>query len=314
MDSTTPTMGIGVEYDSTTTASAGDRYVYKISNVDFGIVERARQDLSLAKSVKSFKVTLANGQVIADAKIENGKLTGETKNVTYMKPGNNVIPKNGSIKLELDNELIQGATVEVEYEIKATNNSELDYLSENYYKYGKQEGKVITISAPGIIDYLDKNWAFDAEQNKQWTVKTINDIKEIVSEQVWNTNKNEENTIGDKTILYTESLKDKQIEPTKSELVSLKVSKKLANTDEVSLDNEAEITKIEKTGGSKTPSTPGNYVPGTGKTESDDSTGETVIVTPSTGANLNVILPIGIGIMALVVLGAGVVIIKKKAL
>ena len=314
MDSTTPTMGIGVEYDTTTTASAGNRYVYKISNVDFGIVERARQDLSLAKSVKSFKVTLANGQVIADAKIENGKLTGETKNVTYMKPGNNVIPKNGSIKLELDNELIQGATVEVEYEIKATNNSELDYLSENYYKYGKQEGKVITISAPGIIDYLDKNWAFDAEQNKQWTVKTINDIKEIVSEQVWNTNKNEENTIGDKTILYTESLKDKQIEPTKSESVSLKVSKKLANTDEVSLDNEAEITKIEKTGGSKTPSTPGNYVPGTGKTESDDSTGETVIVTPSTGANLNVILPIGIGIMALVVLGAGVVIIKKKAL
>ena len=314
MDSTTPTMGIGVEYDTTTTASAGNRYVYKISNVDFGIVERARQDLSLAKSVKSFKVTLANGQVIADAKIENGKLTGETKNVTYMKPGNNVIPKNGSIKLELDNELIQGATVEVEYEIKATNNSELDYLSENYYKYGKQEGKVITISAPGIIDYLDKNWAFDAEQNTQWTVKTINDIKEIVSEQVWNTNKNEENTIGDKTILYTESLKDKQIEPLNSESVSLKVSKKLANTDEVSLDNEAEITKIEKTGGSKTPSTPGNYVPGTGKTESDDSTGETVIVTPSTGANLNVILPIGIGIMALVVLGAGVVIIKKKAL
>lgn len=314
MDSTTPTMGIGVEYESTTTASAGNRYVYKISNVDFGIVERARQDLSLAKSVKSFKVTLANGQVIADAKIENGKLTGETKNVTYMKPGNNVIPKNGSIKLELDNELIQGATVEVEYEIKATNNSELDYLSENYYKYGKQEGKVITISAPGIIDYLDKNWAFDAEQNKQWTVKTINDIKEIVSEQVWNTNKNEENTIGDKTILYTESLKDKQIEPTKLESVRLTVSKKLANTDEVSLDNEAEITKIEKTGGSKTVSTPGNYVPGTGKTETDDSTAETVIVTPSTGANLNVILPVGIGIIALVVLGAGVVIIKKKAL
>ena len=47
------------------------------------------------------------------------------------------------------------------------------------------------------------------------------------------------------------------------------------------------------------------------------STGITIIsliVTPNTGKNLNVILPIGIGIMALVVLGAGVVIIKKKAL
>lgn len=43
MNSTTPTMGIGVEYESTYTASSGDRYVYKVSNIDFGIVERARQ-------------------------------------------------------------------------------------------------------------------------------------------------------------------------------------------------------------------------------------------------------------------------------
>ena len=52
MDSTTPTMGIGVEYDTTYTASSGDRYVYKIRNVDFGIVERARQQIALNKRVK----------------------------------------------------------------------------------------------------------------------------------------------------------------------------------------------------------------------------------------------------------------------
>jgi len=38
MDSTTPTMGIGVEYETTYSASTGDRYVYRIDNIDFGII------------------------------------------------------------------------------------------------------------------------------------------------------------------------------------------------------------------------------------------------------------------------------------
>lgn len=64
--------------------------------------------------------------------------------------------KNGLVKLELDNELIQGATVEVEYEIKVTNNSELDYVSEDFYKYGIKSGNEVTITPTSIIDYLDK--------------------------------------------------------------------------------------------------------------------------------------------------------------
>ena len=75
-----------------------------------------------------------------------------------------------------------------------------------------------------------------------------------------------------------------------------------------------EIIKTEKPGGPKTPSTPGNYIPGTGKTETDDSTAETVIVTPSTGANYNFIIPIAIGIGALVILGVGIYLIKRKTL
>jgi len=94
----------------------------------------------------------------------------------------------------------------------------------------------------------------------------------------------------------------------------LNVSKTLAVTDEISLNNETEVIEVSKTGGSKIKSTPGNYVPGTGKTEVDDNMAETVIVTPATGENLNYIMPILIGTMALIILGAGVVIIKKKAI
>lgn len=322
MDSTTPTMGISVQYTTTTTAEVADDIKeerrdkfncpdFKIENIDFGIVERARQDLALRKRVNTFKVTLANGQVIADMTIdEKGNITGERNHVTYMGPSSST--GNGFVKLELDNELIQGATVEVEYEIKVTNNSELDYVSEDFYKYGIKSGNEVTITPTSIIDYLDKNWGFEAEKNKEWTVKNLDEIKNIVAKEVY---ENEDSTIADKTILYTDSLKGQKLKPTESATVNLNVSKVLSNSDEISLDNESEITELTKDGGSKLISTPGNYIPGQEETkESDESIAETVIVTPSTGANLEFIVPIMIGVIALVILGAGVVIIKKKTL
>ena len=314
MDSTTPTMGISVEYTTTTTIEpTTDKFKspdFKIENIDFGIVERARQDLALRKRVNTFKVTLANGQVIADMTIdEKGNITGERNHVTYMGPSSST--GNGFVKLELDNELIQGATVEVEYEIKVTNNSELDYVSEDFYKYGIKSGNEVTITPTSIIDYLDKNWGFKAEKNKEWTVKSLDEIKNIVAKEVY---ENEDSTIADKTILYTESLKGQKLKPTESATVNLNVSKVLSNSDEISLDNESEITKLTKNGGPRPSPTPGNHVPGQEPKEPDESTSETVIVTPSTGANLEFIVPVMVGVIALVILGAGVVIIKKKTL
>lgn len=314
MDSTTPTMGISVEYTTTTTIEpTTDKFKspdFKIKNIDFGIVERARQDLALRKRVNTFKVTLANGQVIADMTIdEKGNITGERNHVTYMGPSSST--GNGFVKLELDNELIQGATVEVEYEIKVTNNSELDYVSEDFYKYGIKSGNEVTITPTSIIDYLDKNWGFEAEKNKEWTVKSLDEIKNIVAKEVY---ENEDSTIADKTILYTESLKGQKLKPTESATVNLNVSKVLSNSDEISLDNESEITKLTKNGGPRPSPTPGNHVPGQEPKEPDESTSETVIVTPSTGANLEFIVPVMVGVIALVILGAGVVIIKKKTL
>lgn len=312
MNSTTPTMGIGVEYESTYTASSGDRYVYKVSNIDFGIVERARQQIGLNKRVKSLKITLANGQVVTDITIdENGNITGQKDHVIYMKPSETTDPKNGFVRVELDNELIQGSTLEVSYEIKATNESEVDYLSEDFYKYGKVEGPVVTITPSAIIDYLDKDWAFDKDKNTAWSVKTLEEAKGLVAEVVYN---NSESTINNKTILYTTSLQDKKLEPTQTASVDLNVSKILSTAEDISLNNETELTHLDKTGGSKPNSTPGNYVPGTGKTESDDNTAETVIVTPATGANRNFIIPTIVGAIALIVLGGGVFLIKRKAL
>ena len=314
MTSTTPTMGIGVEYEE---YSMGDRYTYRISNIDFGIVERARQELALNKRIKTLKATLANGQVIANLTIDedangNRVITGDRNNITYMPPSQSIDPKNGFIRLELDNELIQGCMIEVGYEIKATNLSEVDYLSENYYKYGIIEGNPIVISPTGIIDYLDKDWAFDKNKNPQWTVKTLDEIKDLVATTVYD---NEETTIEEKTILYTDSLKGYHLEPKQTAEVMLNVSKILTTTDEISLDNETEIVEITKTGGSKPiQSIPGNYVPGKGKTEIDDSMAETTIITPATGENRDYIGYTLLLISSLGILIAGVIFIKKRVL
>ena len=312
MDSTTPTMAVGVEYETTYSPSSGDRYEYRIYNVDFGIALRPKQAIELDKEVRAVRLTLANGQILVDATIENGELTGQTNSLTYMAPSANTMPQNGFVRIELDNELIQGATLQVTYEIKATNISELDYLNEDYYLFGTEESKtnVVKITPTAVVDYLDNGWAFNSEDNSAWEIRELANIQDRLVNVVY---ESELSTIKDKTILYTESLST-PLEPTQSASVNLDVSKTLTTTDEIELDNEAEIIEVHKDGGADLETTSGNYVPGTGKTEYDDSMAETVIVTPSTGQNLAFVLPVVIGLVTLAILGGGVVFIKKKVL
>lgn len=363
MNSTTPTMGIGVEYDTTTTASTGDRYTYRISNIDFGIVERARQEIDINKRVSGFKVTLANGQVVADVTIdENGNMTGEKDHVTYMGPSAN----NGFVKLELDNELIQGATVQVEYTIVVKNNSELDYNTKDYYLYGipGTEDDIICIKPEGVYDYLDSEMALDTtKDNSNWSVvsreeynnkyeypdkETIvesyfNDSKTTVTDEEgntivtykwekggsetsnetffveeWATQVTETRTIRDvkldnKTILHNVDL-EKELAPgeesrdSNGDSVKLYASKVLANTDEIDLNNDAEITEVRREKDT------GRIVTPTSASSSFYTRGETVIVTPPTGQDQNYIAIVATVVSALVILGAGVVLIRKKIL
>jgi len=317
MNSTTPSMKLDVEITSTTTTSFDDRFIpegYKIENIDFGIVERARQRLSIDKRVKSFKVTTSGGQVIVDATVnEDGTLSGENRYITYMKPSATTIPNNGFLRLELDDELIQGTNVEVTYEIGVRNDSEVDYLSDEFYRYGTQIGDKVTITPTAIVDYLDSTYKFDKDKNSQWNIKKLDDIKEFLDKKVY---EDEESSISNKMILYTETLNNKKLIPGQSETLNINASKKLANSDEISLDNEVEVIKVEKDGGAPIDSTPGNYIPGKPEQqlESDNSQAETIIITPGTGDNLNYILPVAIGVSALVILGIGVFLIKKKTL
>ena len=177
----------------------------------------------------------------------------------------------------------------------------------------------------GIIDYLDRNWSFDSKAYENtWKVMSANgennDISQWVVEEVI---KGEGSTIGEKMILYTDTLKQNNLIPknaqnkgnlTDEATVDINVSKVLTTTDEISLDNEAEEVEVTRTGGATLETTLGNYVPGSGAKESDNSMAERTIVTPATGENLNYIIPIVVGTTAFIILGAGIIIIKKKIL
>lgn len=357
MDSKTPTMVFGVELaddiDNKKTETSGiDKVTFSIENIDFGVIERPRQSIDVTKRVKSMKVTLANGQVIADAKIieKDGKLQLEeqAKGVAYIQPSANASPKNGMIKAEIDNELIQGATVEIKYEIKVQNNSEIDYDSKSYYCYGEKEKvvEIVKITASGVYDYLD-NTMIANDENTEWETKTIENYNEEVSKPTvieeylhkyqsssTDASGNTEIRIGyekfeeqyseakgnwkieniitarkkrlaDKTILYNADL-EKELAPGESKNASLTASKILTNTDEIELNNDIEITETTRntrTGRKVTPKYTSLY-----------DRGETVTITTPTGENKNYILITLVAISFFVILGTGVVFIKKKIL
>ena len=375
MNSMTPTMKFGIEYaddiksytgNSTLDDERNNKLIFKIPYVDFGITERPRQQIDISKKVKTVKITLANGQTIVDAEVEekldeNGniiyQLVGETvKGLTYMGPSKDNIPKNGYLKAEIDSELIQGSTIEIGYEIIVKNNSEVDYDSLNYYKYGYKEGDIVTITPKGVYDYLDKSMVIDKEneENIGWTTMEQIDyeraIKEYETEKttienyfsyIKNLKIQDENgkektvditgytssyeeyyfkitewssenvkiarqkRLADKTILHNAQLESK-LTPGQSNTANLYVTKMLANNDEIDLNNDVEITQIErttKTGRKVTPTSSIFY-----------DKGETVTVTPATGENRDYTSIIVLVISSFIILGTGIVFIKKKIL
>ena len=305
MNSVTPTMEFGVEYETTITDGTADKVEFIVKNVDFGIVERARQQLDLQKRVSTFKVTLANGQVLADAKVtEDGKLEGTTNHMTYMGPSTS---GNGLVKLETDEELIEGATLNITYEIKAINQSEVDYMSENYYKYGiiSKNDKIATLTPSVVIDYLDKNLAFEDNDNKDENGNSI--WKQISQTELQNLNarqKDEKEYLDNKKILSTDKMKNYTLKPTEKTTVELKVSKLLSPGTDMTFYNDAEVAKITSNDGKNPPIVPPTYPP---VVHAED-----IIIVPSTGANMNYALPTIVGIVSLVILGIGVFVIKKK--
>lgn len=318
MDSYTPTIEISVDYDTLITQQTDenqDKVVLDYVQADFGIVKRPLQELTISKRVSNYKLVLANGQVLVDTDVdENGNLKGNTKSYTTVMPLNNEQGlRSRTIKTEMDNELIEGATIEITYEIKVTNVGEKDYMNERYYKYldNKNDADLVKIKPTQILDYVDGEVnPVDNPTDTKWEI-VPNTYTEYFNASKWQE--------GDKEYLnkikpyITRSLKDTGLEPAKTATVSIKTSKLLAATDDNQFDNLVETTETQKV--LKPDNHSGSPVRITFQTDHtgyfNTSGSQTVEILPSTGANKNYVVPITIAVAAIAILGVGIFLIKK---
>ena len=216
---------------------------------------------------------------------------------------------------------------------------------ESYYEKAvgqdRKDTDVVTVSPTRIIDYLDEGSTYlpdDATNIEyRWQELGLDQIKDenLVAQHVIDAIETGEYTTSDTdssgnaiidevdlTQIYsTDYLANANLKPVYSKGSTLTtaesgdvymvVSKVLSSSDQQAAQNQAEVIVGSKTGGSKFTSTPGNYIPNKQQQETDDFTSPEIIVIPSTGENRQYILPITIGVIAFVILGVGIILIKK---
>lgn len=294
--------------------SNGGEFEHDWTRFDFGVIERPREDIVVDKTISHVKLTLANGQVLieGDPRIDTmsyAKALGFNDIINNREESLSALDK--LLSIEMDSELIQGATLNVTFAVTVTNNSEIDYEydssmggNEKYYYYGENPTNIIKQSVELLVDYIDSELVCkvgenaEDENNKKWyttlggeqiTADYLKDNgyisfkkQEEDSDRTYETLKN-----GDYTILVTEEFKE--LAPGESKSQYLSASKLLANQEESNLyDNHVEILKLNGkiartidsvNNGEQIVKTykPGNYIPSlTDRTTNSDGTLELV--------------------------------------
>ena len=302
--------------------------------IKFGIVERPRQSLQVYKEISYVRVTLPNGQVLIE---------GDPRNtvIDYV-----IYPEGGTLKIEIDNEIIEGATLDVSYVMSVTNKSEVDYNNIKYYRYGDSSGltpEKMKISA--LVDYLDEKLSvthnigqpnseivyYDSSANKifnKWQLvdKPSSEVNKLagipVDSQVYDILKSRRNVL----VMNL----DKELAINETANMTLNTPQKLL-TDLVNKDqlfnNYVEVLGVTnvfgrfygemKTDKSWELGTPGNFnVNKTSDTDEADNNKyirSQLTIVPPTGMNTKITY-ISIGIICLVILSTGIIFIKKKIL
>lgn len=329
----TPKTGISIENDQNL---AGNENINEFSNFNFGIITFPKTEITPVKEITNVKLTNQVGTVMT-----TGNPVDEPQYISDLSK----LSKTGttSAKAELDPNLIHGTQLETTYKITITNNSEYDYVTvnedgtianDNYYKYGEindQELKGVKVTE--VEDYIDKKYKTNVEDLKDISSKigelqkdgTLNvtnektDIKfkkkapettgDKTSEST-TTENTEQNSEGSTTTTKTDTLSVtgwNRLKVGESQIVEYTAVATIASTaDDLVYENQARVVsmKLDK------------LIELNAIRENDywKKTDNTIItIVPNTGKDKSNTYWIA-GTIALIVLGAGFVILKKKVL
>lgn len=343
----TPEINVEVEYTTkqiggnlNQTKPQGDKdyYEYKIVGVDFGVVKRPRAQLTIDQDIKHVKVTASDGTTLLELNNNDGSVqvvVDNGNNYQWLKTGKfGEYDQDELINIILDDELLSGAKLEVTYNIKVTNNSEIDNASNHTTNNSTR--------AVNIINYVANNLNFDlADNNGLWEVVKKEDIQ-TTSNSTWinNENQNSSTKVVDLTTQTTvlkatnENPLTKELKPGESTESTLTLKKTLSaesSADDLSYANLTEIVEIDNVVGRYDHGAiPGNQsleeqprehdTSGASRyDEIDEDSGTTdvkkryppdgkIIVTPPTGSTQIYYI---LGTVAAVILLVGVALIKK---
>ena len=145
----------------------------KIHEVNQALVKRPKAQLQLREEIASIKVMLSDGTVLIDT------AKGLSKNVMGLD-----VP-NATVSIYMDEEIMQGATIEVAYRLVIENIGEIDRLS-NYFEGASDE--TITSTAQVIYAYINQNVVYRQEEQNEEAKWEVIELK--------NKNENAENLVG----------------------------------------------------------------------------------------------------------------------
>ncbi len=345
---------VQLEYTEGQTAKVDDNggnFKHDWAVFDFGIIERPREDVVINKTISKIKVTLGNGQVLIEGDPRKDKLN-------YVKPLGleerttakfAAIDATKALSIEMDQELVQGATLEVWYSITLTNNSEKDYeytTNSNYYNYGTdKQGSPLGL-ADLVVDYMSSSMVcnvgddFKTENaegvnNKDWYRYDNGNATD--AEYLKNNGYISYKLDGETDNKTYETLlenKDQSIMtntfanvlPGETKTSVIYASKLLANQEENHLyENHVEIVQLNsKTGrtiknvdDSRTQVAkeyqPGNYIPNLSAMEhQQDDDNVRITITPPTGITNYTTIYIISAVVGLIVITGGIILIKKR--
>ena len=298
---------------------------YQISNMNFGLARVPVTTINLEKQVKEFTITDSTGTNTL-AKFNKDGTVGD------------ILPGNNLYDVSIEDEKLQGARLQVTYTIKSNTTVEKNFDGTN--------GVQATIT--GLVDYIDNNLAYSEElgNNKNlWEVTTYDATQQAFKDAIALRNLGEKTENGkfgaiDSTgTNYTTIVKAKANNPVLKGGEADITLERILSSNEVSIENiitstiysyeynnNVEITGINyentKTGQTnnftfvdrvRKETSKGSYTILPGMNEYATANAETITIHPPTGMNKNIIYYI-VAAGALVILAAGVVLIKKYAI
>lgn len=263
VEAKTPNFEVGIEFTANEIAEK-NFYRSSYNEMNFGIIKMPVVSVNIYNTISYVTMTLSNGQVITQ-----GDPSGTT-NIQYVSTlDENDTPygygRGGYVKVEIDTNYLYGSTLEVTYDIRVLNNSDLNYKTKDYYYYGTH-GSVndeYTVSIDRILYYIDPAMTYmystkgnieiegysETSDKKLESMSPVNNASKVNAGREITKEPKEMLDINLKTNkeIHTYYSKDEDTSKTKSSINVLSVTtSKLLSTedDDLEFKNYAEVVKI----------------------------------------------------------------------